>query len=405
MGLLPSIAVTGMGAVTVAGAGVETLWRALLAGEPLDRSVTGWDTAGLRCTRVASLPAALRRSLRAAAPPDVDDPSAFLLAAAREAQESAGTPSLAGDRVGVYVGTSTGGVPRWVEYHRAHVEGTDPPWGPRDTDYGAPARHLARSLGTAGPVVTVSTACCSATGALGVALDDLRAGRVDLAVVGGADAVDRFIHAGFDLLGALTPDRMNPFGEGRSGLVLGEGAGAMILESSDHARARGVTPLAELAGAGLAGDANHMTGPDREGGGVERALRMALHDAGITADDVDLVCAHATSTPFNDAMEARALHRLFGHRRPVVPAVAYKPVLGHTLGACGLLEAIACTEVIRRGQIPATPCPGPQDPDCAFPLLREDPLEQPVATVASSNSAFAGNNAAIVLRRWEGEGG
>ena len=267
--------------------------------------------------------------------------------------------------------------------------------------YGAPGRHLATSLGATGPATTVSSACCSATGALGLALDDLRAGRVDLAVVGGADAVDRFIHAGFDLLGALTSDRMNPFGEGRSGLILGEGAGVMILESADHARARGVSPRVELAGAGLGGDANHMTGPDREGRGVERALRAALDDAAVSAEDVDLICAHATSTPFNDAMEARALHRVFGHRRPVVPTVAYKPVLGHTLGACGLLEAIACAEIIRRGEIPATPTPGPQDPDCPFPLLREVPRAQPVACAVSSNSAFAGNNAAVVLRRRE----
>ncbi|MDP7114753.1 MAG: beta-ketoacyl-[acyl-carrier-protein] synthase family protein, partial [Myxococcota bacterium] len=323
------------------------------------------------------------------------------LASVREAQEDAGGPALAGDRVGVYAGTSTGGVPRWVEYHRARVEGRPPPWGPADTDYGAPARHLARALGSGGPAVTVSTACCSATAAMGLALDDLRRGAVDLAVVGGADAVDRFIHAGFDMLGALTAAEMNPFGQDRSGLVLGEGAGALILETREHARARGVTSRAWLAGAGLGGDANHMTGPDREGRGVERALRMALDDAGVTADDVELICAHATSTPFNDAMEARALHRLFGHRRPAVPAVAYKPVFGHTLGACGLLEAIACVLVLERGTIPPTPGPGPQDPDCPYPLLRDVALDGPVSVAASTNSAFAGNNAAVVLRRAE----
>ena len=244
MGPVPQIAVTGMGAVTSAGAGIDTLWQALVDGRPLHEPVSGWDTEGFVNHRVAGIAAPLRRSLQAAAPAGVDFPSALLLASVREAQEDAGGPALAGDRVGVYAGTSTGGVPRWVEYHRARVEGRPPPWGPADTDYGAPARHLARALGSGGPAVTVSTACCSATAAMGLALDDLRRGAVDLAVVGGADAVDRFIHAGFDMLGALTAAEMNPFGQDRSGLVLGEGAGALILETREHARARGVTSRA-----------------------------------------------------------------------------------------------------------------------------------------------------------------
>ncbi len=395
----PQIAVTGMGAVTAAGAGVDALWRALRDGRSLHEPVVGWDTEGFRSHRVAAIPAPLRRALREAAPAAVDDPTTFLLAAVREAQEHAGGPALVGERIGVYVGTSTGGVPRWVDYHRASVEERTPPHGPADTDYGAPARHLAAALGSRGPAVTVSNACCSSTAALGLALDDLRRGAIDVAVAGGADAVDRFIHAGFDLLGALTQGEMNPFGEGRTGLVLGEGAGALILETEAHARARGVLPLTFLAGSGSAGDANHMTGPDREGRGVERSLRMALDDAGVTADDVDLICAHATSTPFNDAMEARALHRLFGHRRPVVPAVAYKPVFGHTLGACGALEAIACVRALAGGRIPAPPTAGPQDPDCPYPLLRDEISGTPVAVAVSTNSAFAGNNAAVVLRR------
>ncbi len=391
------VVVTGTGALSAAGVGVARLWDALLAGEPLHEPAP-WDTTGFLCARVARFPAALREALREAGPRDAGPVTAPLLAALSEAVAAAGAPGTAGDRVGLYLGTSMGGVPRWVEYHGAHVERREPPWGPRGTDYGAPAREAAAALGLAGPVVTVSAACCSATSALGVALDDLREGRVDVALAAGADVVDRFVHAGFDGLRALTPDEMNPFGEGRSGLILGDGAAALVLETRDHAWARGVEPRAVLAGAGLAGDANHMTGPCREGRGVERALRMALVDAAVTADEVDLISAHATGTPYNDAMEARALHRLFGHRRPAVTAVGWKPVLGHTLAACGALEAVAAIECIARGTIPPTAGAGPQDPDCPFPLLRHAAARHPVRVVASTNSAFAGNNAAVVLR-------
>lgn len=395
------VVVTGLGAVSAAGAGVDRLWDALLAGDPLDGPVP-WDTAGFTCLRVARLPDGTRAEARATAPPDAGPVTAPLLLAIAEAARDAGDPVLAGERVGLYLGTSMGAVPRWVDYHRAHLDGEAPPWGPRNTDYGAPAREAAAALGVRGPVLTVSAACCSATSALCVALDELREGRVDLALVAGADVVDRFVHAGFDLLRALTPGAMNPYAEGREGLILGEGAGALILESREHAVARGVAPRAVLAGSGMAGDANHMTGPCREGRGVERALRTALDDAGVTADDVDVISAHATGTPYNDAMEARALQRLFGHRQPPVPAVGWKPVLGHTLAACGALEAIGLVRCLEQGIVPHTVGAGPQDPDCPFPVVRHRPLEGDLRVAVSTNSAFAGNNAAVVIRSAEG---
>jgi 3-oxoacyl-(acyl-carrier-protein) synthase len=390
------VVVTGLGAVSAAGAGVERLWAALLAGDPLDGAVP-WDTEGFTCSRVARLPEGTRAQARAAAPPEAGPVTGPLLLAAAEAAHDAGDPILSGERVGLYLGTSMGGVPRWVDYHRAHLDGEAPPWGPRGTGYGAPAREAAVALGIRGPVLTVSAACCSATSALCVALDELREGRVDLALVVGADVVDRFVHAGFDLLRALTPGAMNPYAEGREGLILGDGAGALILESREHAMARGVAPRAVLAGGGLAGDANHMTGPCREGRGVERAQRMALDDAGVTADQVDVISAHATGTPYNDAMEARALQRLFGHRLPSVPAVGWKPVLGHTLAACGALEAIGLVCCLEQGIVPHTAGAGPQDPDCPFPVVRHQPLEGELCVAVSTNSAFAGNNAAVVL--------
>lgn len=395
------VAITGMGAVTAAGAGVEAYWQALLCGEQLAQQVKDWDVEGFGCSRAARIPSPVLEQVLSAAPMTVDPTAALFLEAQREAVQQAGMPDLCGSRVGLYLGTSTGGLDRWIPYHRAAVHEDVLPWGSADTGYSAPARQVAHLLGIEGPVLTVSTACSSATAALGMALDDIRHGVVDMALVGGADRVDRFVHAGFDLLGALTAQTMNPFGTGRTGLILGDGAGALILEGLPHARARGVRVLAELAGAGSAADANHMTGPDREGRGVERALQMAIDDAALLVDDVDLVCAHATATPYNDAMEARALSRLFGHRRPLPMAVGYKPVTGHTLGACGVLEAIACVQIITNGTVPASAGAGPQDPDCPFPLLRGEPLRQPVGVAVSCNSAFAGNNAAVVVRALE----
>ncbi len=340
--------------------------------------------------------------MRDGAPEGLDLASAMVLTALREAAAAAGDPALSGPRVGLYLGTSTGGLERWVPYHAARVAGRTPPWSPDHAGYSGPAERVAAHLDVRGPLVTVATACTSSTAALGLALDDLREGAVDLAIAGGVDVVDRFVHAGFDLLGALSGGAMNPFAAGRRGLVLGDGAAVVLLEREESARARGVAPRALLAGAGLSADANHMTGPDREGAGVERALRAALADAGYAAADVDLVCAHATATPYNDAMEARALHRLLGRRRPGVPVVGFKPVIGHTLGACGALEVVACVEAMARGTVPATAAPGPQDPDCPMPLRRGAALELRPRVVLSGNSAFAGSNAALVIAAPEG---
>jgi 3-oxoacyl-[acyl-carrier-protein] synthase II len=173
----------------------------------------------------------------------------------------------------------------------------------------------------------------------------------------------------------------------------------LVVESEAHARARGAMADIELAGCGLSGDAVHMTAPARDGAGAARAMRAALHDAGVAPSEIDFVSAHGTGTLYNDAMEMAALAAVFGASAPRPSVNSIKGAIGHTLGAAGSFEAIMCARVLRDGVIPATAGCEQLDPACALDIVRERPRRQPVRIALSTSSAFAGNNAAIVLRR------
>ena len=219
--------------------------------------------------------------------------------------------------------------------------------------------------------------------------------RADVVLAGGTDFLCRFVVAGFNCLRA-TAERARPFDVTRRGLVLGEGAAIVVVEEAGHAARRGARLLARLAGVGCAADATHMTAPDREGGGATRALLAALDDAGLTPAAVDFVSAHGTGTPYNDAMEAVALARVFGAGR--VPVNSIKGAIGHTLGAAGALEAVLCVETLARGVIPPTAALETVDPVCAvLDLVHGAPRRRTVGAAVSTSSGFAGTNAALVF--------
>jgi 3-oxoacyl-(acyl-carrier-protein) synthase len=227
------------------------------------------------------------------------------------------------------------------------------------------------------------------------AASGIRAGRADVVLAGGTDLLCRFVVAGFNSLRA-TSDVARPFDRDRKGLVLGEGAAVLVLESAEHAAGRGARIRARVAGTGAAADAVHMTAPDREGAGAARAIRAALDDAGVMPADVGFVSAHGTGTPYNDAMEAAALTRVFGAGR--VPANSIKGAIGHTLGAAGAIEAVLCVRVLEAGLVPPTVGLETIDPACATVDLVQGAARRVAArTVVSTSSGFAGANAAIVL--------
>jgi 3-oxoacyl-[acyl-carrier-protein] synthase II len=245
--------------------------------------------------------------------------------------------------------------------------------------------------------VTAQLACASSTHALALASDWVRAGRADVVLAGGTDLLCRFVVAGFNCLKA-TADRARPFDAARRGLVLGEGAAVVVVEDADHAARRGATVQARILGVGAAGDATHMTAPDREGRGAARAMEAALAEAGLAPDAVDFVSAHGTGTPYNDAMEAVAIGRVFGPGR--VPVNSIKGAIGHTLGAAGAFEAVMCLRVLGEDTIPPTAGLERVDPACAgLDLVHGAARAHRTSVALSTSSGFAGANAALVFGR------
>jgi 3-oxoacyl-(acyl-carrier-protein) synthase len=398
--------VTGVGAVSAAGAGVAALWEACLAGRSALEPAPAPRPGGLIAAQNGTTPIG-----RVASPPGgaCSRATAFAVAATEEALAHAapGPAGLPRD-AGVVFGTCLGGAPEilgWIDALEAggRVAGgggggaTTAPGFPLDGDLGAIARHLAARYALAGPVATLSSACTSGLAAIAHAAGTIGRGEADGMLAGGADALSEFVLSGFDLLGALTATRVRPFDRRRDGLALGEGAGVLVLEERGRALERGAPILAEIAGAGSAGDAHHMRGPSPEGDGLARAIEAALGDAGRTPAGVESIVAHATGTVRNDSMEARAIRRAFGDGAAGIPVGSIASIVGHTLGAAGPLAAIVAVTVLSRGRIP--PIAGCQEPEAGvdLDLVRGTARQGPVRSALVIAAGFAGHNAALLL--------
>jgi 3-oxoacyl-[acyl-carrier-protein] synthase II len=373
---LMRIAVTGLGAVSGFGKSAERLWRGLCEGRRALRMDPDLPSMG-PLGRFDELP--LDTPERAAK---------MALFAAEEALEDAGRPS-AGPRLAVVVGTTLGGISDWL--HAVRKEGDA---GPR-WSYAGPAQSVAAAVGAEGPVQVISVACASGNVALGAGRDLIRSGRADVVLAGGVDALNDFVVAGFGTLKAVDPEPCRPFDRTRRGLNLGEAACFLVLEAEPHARARGARVRAFLDGYGVAADAVHMTGPDREGRGAARAMMAALSDAQIPAEQVGYVSAHGTATVFNDLMEAKALAQVFTAQIPPVNSI--KSALGHTLGAAGALEALLCVRTLETGLCTPTPGLSELDPEIPLDVVRDQPQKLHPRVVLSTSSGFGGTNAALCL--------
>ncbi len=400
---------TGRGVVSPLGAGVAEFWAGLLAGRSGLGPITSFDTRGV-ANPVAAEVAGFRANehLSAQEIGRLDRVSQFALAAARQALAEArlDLDQVDRTRVGVILATTLGGIGIGEEYQRAQHAGT--PFPARQllqVPYYAVAARLARWLGVRGPVVSPSIACASGTQAIGLARELIRAGHGDVFLAGGAEALCAFVVHGFNCLRATTSDTVRPFDANRRGLLLGEGAAVVIVEEAVHASRRGARSFAEVAGTGLAGDAAHITAPARDGAGAARAMRAALRDAEIEPAAVDFISAHGTGTPYNDAMEVAAIAGVFGEWAPRIPVNSIKGAIGHTLGAAGSFEAVMMSQVLQEGVIPPTTNCEVLDPACALDVVRGAVRRHAVRTALSTSSAFAGNNAAIVLRRPGADGG
>lgn len=372
--------VTGLGVWTSAGRGVQALAEALEARRPCFSPAPPYDGSKLTQPRCGVAPG-LERD-RAA--------ETLLAGVIKDALAEAGRDSVG---VGLVAATSSGNVcGPWEAWHRAKIAGgNDPANTPDESKTGrdTPTQVVAERLGLTGPTATVSIACASGTGALAVALGWIEEGLADTVVVAGFDALSLYVHAGFNGLGALTASTPRPFAQDRDGLLLGEGAAALVIEAEARAVERGATVLARLIGAGLGADAFHATAPHREGRGAARGIRSALRDAGVSPSHVDMVSLHGTGTVFNDAMESHAMRAVFGDRPVAVHGI--KASIGHTLGAAGAIEAAVVVHALRVGWVP--PAPSGLADDC--PLVLGSTSNPAVAV--STSSAFGGSNAAAVF--------
>jgi 3-oxoacyl-[acyl-carrier-protein] synthase II len=380
--------ITGAGAVCAAGAGTGRLRDALLSGQPLLGPLRLFDSSPYPCRIAACVP-----------PETEDSPGTrgrgfgFLVRACREALDRAGIGSrgLAGPDTAVVLGTTLGGMdllPSLLAHPGDLREACALP-------YHAAADALADELG-AGDASTVSGACASSLMAVGNAARMVATGERRSVLAGGFDALCEFVHSGFSSLLALDPEGLKPFDARRKGLVLGEGAAAVVVESLESARMRGAEPLAEVLGFATASDANHITGPHPQGDGLLRAIRAAWAETGLAMGSLDAVHAHGTGTPFNDRMEGIALRRFLGDRAAELPITASKGTIGHALGAAGALETVICLGILADGVIPPCAGFGEYDPQCGIrPLMA--PLRKEVRVILKTAAGFGGQNAALVL--------
>jgi 3-oxoacyl-[acyl-carrier-protein] synthase II len=402
------VGVTGIGVVTPIGSGRETFWSALLAGKCGIGPVESFDTAAFP-VHIGGEVRGFDGSqyLRRLDPATTGRASQFAAAAARLAIDDAGIDldKLNRKRLGVSMGT-TSGEPLYVEqYNNIRKEqGLDAIPGdifPRYPCHVIPT-HVAIELDAHGPCMMIPTACAAGNYAIGYGFDLLRTGRVDVVVAGGADAFSRITYQGFARLGAIAPERCQPFDKNRKGMVPGEGAAILVLEPIEAARARGATIYAEVLGYGVSCDSHHMTAAHPQGDGAIRAMQGAMREAGVGIEEIDYISAHGTGTPTNDRVETIAARTLFAGRAMSVPMSSIKSMMGHTMGAASAIEASACSLALQTGWIPPTINYETPDPECDLDYVPNQARKTDPRVILNNAYAFGGNNASLCLRRYEG---
>lgn len=406
-------AVTGLGLVTAAGVGVEQTWREVTeAGAPSGVRARE-ELQDLPCDFFYTIdaPAGGQDPTEALGPGAqrlMDRFSQLAVLAAREAVADAGLDPQVwdGDRVAVVLGSAHGGLPFYDAQAAALAEKghrrVSPKLAPLTTVNGA-AGSVCRDLQARGPSLAVTTACASGTDAIGTARALLRAGVCDVAIAGGAESVcTRLLVASACRLKALSTRREDPttacrpFDADRDGFVIGEGAGLLVLERPEHARARGAHVRAEIVGYGASNDAYAPVAPDPDGTGIERALRAALTDADVAARDVGHVNAHGTSTVMNDRIESAVLRRVLGEQ-PLVTST--KAMTGHTLGAAGGIETALAVLALQHGLVPPTVNLHAQDPEVRVEVVAKEARATRTDLAVKTSLGFGGHNAALVLAR------
>jgi 3-oxoacyl-[acyl-carrier-protein] synthase II len=406
------VVVTGLGATTPVGGTVAETWDAILAGRSGARPMTfDWvEKYELPVTFAATIKTPPGDVLTKVVTRRLDPSAQYAMIASREAWADAGSPEVEPERLAVAIGTGIGGVwtllDQWDNLREKGPRRVFPLSVPM-LMANSPAGNVSLELGArAGAHATVS-ACASGAEAMGFALEMIRAGRADVVVAGGTEAaVHPLPFAGFAAMQALSkrnddPERASrPYDTGRDGFVLGEGAAVIVLESEEHARARGARIYAEIAAVGMSADSHHIAAPEPEGAGASRAMVEAVERAGLTPSDIVHINAHATSTPVGDVAESNAIRRAFGDAADGMPVSATKSMTGHLLGAAGALEGVLTVLALHHRVAPATINLDTFDPEIRLDVVSGEARKLPEGDIAALNNSFGfgGHNVALTFK-------
>jgi 3-oxoacyl-[acyl-carrier-protein] synthase II len=406
------VVVTGIGVVSALGSTIDDFWASLLAGKSGISRVTAFDTT--------DFPTQIGGEVRDFDPAKYMDPkearrndryTQFAVAASKLAIEDAGLDPTKVDRerAGVIIGSGIGGMSTFEAQARNLIEK-----GPRKVSpFFIPAMIsniasgiVAIEYNFAGPCFTVVSACATSTHSLGEAMRTIQYGDADVMIAGGAEAsITPLSYAGFCSMKAMStsnevPEKAScPFDSKRDGFVMGEGGCILVLESEDHAKARGARIYCEFAGYAASADAFHITQPDPEARGLASAMRRAVADAGVAPEQVNYINAHGTSTPYNDKFETLAIKKVFGESAKAIPVSSTKSMTGHLLGAAGSVEAAVCIKAIQTGEIPPTINYETPDPDCDLDYVPNVKRSAKIDVAVSNNLGFGGQNATLVFKR------
>jgi 3-oxoacyl-(acyl-carrier-protein) synthase len=390
------IVVTGLGVSTTLGHDIETFWTALREGTVGTGDLEHFDTSMLANHRGGEL-VQLRGQRQ---PPDPRVPLVvdLAIATATSATHDARLTNsgIDGARIGVVFGTVMGtrpAVERWLVQPQDENPEADLSW----MSSTAVSRAPASKLNFAGPNCVISTACASGNSAISYAADALMSGQADAMVAGGSDELSYAMLLMFESFRALSPDVVRPFDLNRRGLMLAEGAAALVLERETDARARKAPIYGRVVGWANVADAHHITAPHPQGDGAARSIRGALRQAGASARDVDYICAHGTGTPTNDASEASAIHSVFGSLTSEMPVSSLKGALGHTQGAASTIEAVCCLLAMRDGVVPPTANCETPDPACDLDVVAREPRPVKMRLVVNNAFGFGGNVECVAL--------
>lgn len=396
------VVITGLGPVSSIGIGRKDFWKALLAGTSGISEISAFDTSGFKCHRGGEvkifqpedfIPKRRLKFLGRA--------SQLAISAAQLALEDAGIGSLPRTKTGVFVGTTMGEKPL-EELIRTWVAG-----GLKDIDririlqasVNNLSANVAMHMKAQGQNYMFPTACAAGNYAIGYGFDLIKSGELDYAFAGGADAFFYVAFVGFQSLYAMAQEKCQPFDKNRKGMMLGEGAGILLLESLDAAHKRNARIYAEILGYGLSCDAYHPTAPDPKG--VTAVMEKALRETGMTYKDVDYICTHGTGTPTNDKVECAAIANVLKERAKQVPINSIKSMLGHPMGAASALEAINCCLTVKEDMIAPTINYETPDPLCELDCVPNKARRRKVNIALNNGFAFGGNNSCLVIRKYE----